>query len=72
MAVFPAGQQVILLCDSWYPKGDVLSLVDEFPQLEIICNACRDTTLYDFPPPREGNGVALATVGNGCIFILSN
>lgn len=54
MAVFPTGQQVILLCDSWYPKGEVLSLVDEFSQLEMICNVRCDTALYDLPAPRTG------------------
>lgn len=54
MPVFAAGQQVILLCDSWYPKGVVLTLTNEFPQLEMICNVRCDTALYDLPAPRTG------------------
>lgn len=54
MAVFPADQQVILLCDSWYPKGEVLVLTKDFPQLEMICHVRSDTVLYDMPAPRTG------------------
>lgn len=54
MPVFTAGQQVILLCDSWYPKGVVLTLTQEFPQLEMICNVRCDTALYELPAPRTG------------------
>lgn len=54
MAVLPARQKVILLCDSWYPKGVILTLVNEFPQLDMICNVRCDTALYDLPAPRTG------------------
>lgn len=47
-------RQVFLLCDSWYPKGCVAGLVDEFPGLDIICNARIDTVMYDLPPERTG------------------
>lgn len=47
-------RQVILLCDSWYPKKPVPGLVDEFENLEIICNARIDTVLYNLPGERTG------------------
>ena len=42
--------QVILLCGSWYPKAEVTALVEQFENLEMVCNARLDTTLYGFPP----------------------
>ncbi len=47
-------RQVFLLCDSWYPKGCVAGLVDEYENLDIICNARIDTVMYDLPPERTG------------------
>lgn len=47
-------RQVILLCDSWYPKKPIPGLVDEFENLEIICNARIDTVLYNLPGERTG------------------
>ena len=47
-------RQVFLLCDSWYPKGCVAGLVDEFHNLDIICNARIDTVMYSLPPERTG------------------
>ena len=47
-------RQVFLLCDSRYPKGCVAGLVDEYQNLDIICNARIDTVMYDLPPERTG------------------
>ncbi|MEZ3472994.1 MAG: transposase [Lachnospiraceae bacterium] len=47
-------RQVFLLCDSWYPKGCVAGLVDEYRNLDIICNARIDTVMYDLPPEHTG------------------
>ena len=38
----------ILLCDSWYPKGEVLELHNEYG-IPIICSARSDTKLFDLP-----------------------
>ena len=46
--------QVILLCDSWYPKKPVTGVVSEFKNLEIICCAGTDTVLYNLPGERTG------------------
>ena len=43
-------RQVILLCDSWYPKAEVTALVEPFENLEMVCNARVDTALYGLPP----------------------
>jgi len=40
---------VILLCDSWYPKGEVLKTVSSYENLELIANIRGDTVLYDLP-----------------------
>lgn len=46
--------QVLLLCDSWYPKKPVTGLIEEFKNLELICNVRVDTVLYDLPGERTG------------------
>ena len=40
---------VILLCDSWYPKGEVLETVCAYSNLELVANVRADTVLYDLP-----------------------
>ena len=47
-------RQVFLLCDSWYPKGCVAGLVNEYQNLDIICNARIDSVMYDLSPERTG------------------
>ncbi|MDO4339067.1 MAG: transposase [Eubacteriales bacterium] len=54
MKVIDPGRQVILLCDSWYPKGEVAALVEQFENLEMVCNARVDTALYGLPPAKTG------------------
>lgn len=54
MKVIGSQRQVILLCDSWYPKAEVAYLVNQFENLELICNVRNDTVLYDLPPAPNG------------------
>ena len=54
MAVIGTTRQVILCCDSWYPKDCVKRLIDEYPNLILICNARKDTALYELPPEKTG------------------
>lgn len=54
MPALASCRQVILLCDSWYPKKPVPGLVNEFSNLEMICNVRIDTVLYDLPGERTG------------------
>ena len=46
-------KQVLLLCDSWYPKAKVAKLA-EIPNLDIICNARIDSAMRDLVTPQEG------------------
>ena len=47
-------KNVILLCDSWYTKGDLVSVVDEYQNLGLIGNARYDSVLYDLAPQPTG------------------
>ncbi len=50
MPVFARQKSVIVLYNSWYAKKDLLCIVDEYPSLDIICNARCDSVLYGQPP----------------------
>jgi len=54
MEVIGAERQVILLCDSWYPKAEAAALVDQYENLKLVCNARTDTVLYGLPPAPTG------------------
>ena len=47
-------RNVILLCDSWYAKKNLLCIVDEYQNLDVICNARNDSVIYDLTPPKTG------------------
>ena len=47
---------VILMCDSWYPKGEVLETVQSHENLELIANVRIDTVIYDLPQPTGKRG----------------
>lgn len=38
-------RQVLLPCDSWYPKKEVAALVETFQNLELLCSVRSDTVL---------------------------
>ena len=48
------GTQRRVCCDSWYPKGCVKQLVEEYANLTILCNVRSDTALYALPPKPTG------------------
>lgn len=54
MPVFLSQRNVIVLCDSWYAKKDLVSVVDEYANLDIICNARYDSVIYDPAPQPTG------------------
>lgn len=57
MPDFRKKKDVIILCDSWYMKKNLVSIVDEYPNLNLIGNARCDSILYDLaktPTGRRG------------------
>ena len=54
MKAIGPGRQVILLCDSWYPKAEIVALMEQLDNLEMVCNAQVDTTLYGLLPAKTG------------------
>ena len=54
MKVIGTKRQVILLCDSWYPKAEITELVERYDNLDMICNVRIDTVLYKLPPAPTG------------------
>ena len=54
MPVFSSQKNVIILCDSWYAKKDLVSIVDEYPNLDVICNARYDSVIYALAPQPTG------------------
>lgn len=47
-------KNVIILCDSWYAKKDLVCVVDEYSNLDIVCNARYDSVIYDLAPQPTG------------------
>ena len=54
MPAFTAKKNVIILCDSWYVKKNLVSIVDEYENLDLIGNARSDSVIYDLPPQPTG------------------
>ena len=54
MPEFQEKKQVIILCDSWYTKQNVVSIVDEYQNLDLIGNARIDSVMYDPAPAHTG------------------
>lgn len=56
MEVLKDVPSVILMCDSWYPKGEVLETVESHGNLDLIANVRSDTAMYDLPQPTGKRG----------------
>ena len=54
MPVFSTQENVIILCDSWYAKKDLICVVNEYTNLDIICSARYDSVIYDLTPQPTG------------------
>ena len=54
MPAFTRQKNVIILCDSWYVKKDLVCLVDEYENLDLIGNARVDSVIYDLAPGPTG------------------
>ena len=55
MPEFHGKEHVIILCDSWYTKQNLVSVIDEYPNLDLIGNARADSVMYDLEPARTGH-----------------
>ena len=47
MPEFHSKDHIIILCDSWYTKQNLVSIVDEYPNLDLIGNARIDSALSE-------------------------
>ena len=63
MPEFSQKKNVIILCDSWYMKKSLVSVVDEYPNLDLIGNARSDSVIYDLTPAPTGRKGRLAKHG---------
>ena len=54
MPAFASQKNVIILCDSWYAKKDLVSIVEEYQNLDVICNTRYDSVIYDLAPEPTG------------------
>lgn len=55
MPEFSQKKNVIILCDSWYMKQNLVSIVDEYENLDLIGNARADSVIYDLAPAPAGH-----------------
>jgi len=54
MKIIGTERPVYVCCDSWYPKGPMLSLAKKLQNLDMACNVHNDTVLYDIPQETAG------------------
>ena len=54
MPGFSSQKNVIILCDSWYTNQNLVSIVEEYPNLDLIGNARADSVIYDLAPAPTG------------------
>ena len=55
MPEFQSREHVIILCDSWYTKQNLVCIVNEYPNLNLIGNARINSAMYDLAPARTGH-----------------
>ena len=51
-SVIGENRQLILLCDSWYPKGKIAGLKN-LQNIDIICNVRHDSVMIELTPPKK-------------------
>ena len=54
MPEFQSREHVIILCDSWYTKQNLVCIVNEYPNLDLIGNARIDSVMYDLASAHTG------------------
>lgn len=55
MPEFSQQKNVIILCDSWYMKQNLVSIIEEYENLDLIGNARSDSVIYDLAPAPTGH-----------------
>ena len=55
MPEFSQQKNVIILCDSWYMKQNLVSIIEEYEKLDLIGNARSDSVIYDLAPAPTGH-----------------
>ena len=55
MPEFHGRKNVIILCDSWYVKKELIAIVKEYQNLDLIGNARSDSVMYDLAPQPTGH-----------------
>ena len=55
MPEFSQQKNVIILCDSWYMKQNLVSIIEEYENLDLIGNAISDSVIYDLAPAPTGH-----------------
>ncbi len=50
MPEFRTKKNVVILCDSWYAKKDPVCVVNDYLNLDIICNTRCDSVIYGLAP----------------------
>ena len=66
MPVSHTKQNVIILCDSWYVKKGLVSIVDQYENIDLIGNARSDSVMYNLPQQRTGKRGRPALRGKNC------
>lgn len=64
MSEFSQKKNVIILCDSWYMKQNLVSIVDEYENLDLIGNARSDSVIYDLAQPLPVTEADLPNMAN--------
>ena len=55
MPGFSQQKNVIILYDSWYMKQNLVSIIEEYENLDLIGNARSDAAIYDLAPAPTGH-----------------
>lgn len=51
MPELKAKKNVIILCDSWYVKRNLVFIVDRYKNLDLVGSTQSESVIYDLPPP---------------------
>lgn len=64
---FTEKKNVIILCDSWYVKKNLVSIVDDYENLDLIGNARANSVIYNLPPAPTGKREDPTSMSSDCL-----